>query len=293
MPARIERARPEHRAELAAYIASLNARPEHLCPYLSDKLHQVEHELDEYLDFGHSLEARADGELLGFLGAELDAELGRLFVYGPFVTHEPWDALADRLWGELGRLLPQKPLLLELYFGRSNANGEAFAGRHGFMPYKQSRLMRFPAERLERLTAEDAPDMMPEQIEQIVPLHDRLFPNTYLPGQSMVTGLTPDKRCFVVSEGDEVLGYLYGEVVPEVQDAFIEFVGTEERARSRGVGGRLVTTALRWMLSYEGIDEVWLSVDENNLGAQRLYERLGWDVVTLTQAFRLQSQPSP
>ncbi|MGH2736963.1 MAG: GNAT family N-acetyltransferase, partial [Actinomycetota bacterium] len=71
------------------------------------------------------------------------------------------------------------------------------------------------------------------------------------------------------------------------------FVGTKEGARGRGVGGRLVTTALRWMLSYEGIDEVWLSVDENNLGAQRLYERLGWDVIRLTQAFRLQSQPAP
>jgi hypothetical protein len=289
MPASISRATPADRDEIAAHLAALNSRPEHLCPYVSDRLDQIERELDTYVDLGRSLVARRDGRIVAFLGAEVDLEAAKVWVYGPFIDVEPWAPLADRMWAELQDAFAGQPLLFEIYYGRSHTEGEAFAARHGFSLYKQARIMRFPGDHLARLTGPDAPDLEPGQAEQVIVLHDRLFPNTYLPGRSMVTGLNQNKRCFVVSEDDGVLGYLYGEVTPEVHDAFIAFVGTIEEARGRGIGSRLVTTALRWMLSYEGLDEVGLSVDEDNTGARRLYERLGWDLLVLTQAFRLQT----
>lgn len=289
MPPRISRATAADRDEIAAHVGALNTKPEHFCPYISDKLDQIERELGEYVNFERSFVAREEGRLVGFLGAEVDLQAAKVWVYGPFVDVETWDALADRLWAESRGALPGRGLLFELYYGREHTNGAAFAARHGFSPYKQSRIMRFPADRLASLSAPDAPDLRLDQAEQVIALHDRLFPNTYLPGRSMVTGLNQHKRCFVVSDGDTVLGYLYGEVAPEVHDAFIDFVATTEEARGRGVGSRLVTTALRWMLSYEGLNEVGLSVDEENTGAQRLYERLGWELLVLTQAFRLQT----
>ena len=51
----------------------------------------------------------------------------------------------------------------------------------------------------------------------------------------------------------------------------------DQRYRGAGLGGRLFEKALAWL--HENFDHVYLSVYAENFGAQRFYERYGFEKV--------------
>ncbi|MDQ3771736.1 MAG: GNAT family N-acetyltransferase, partial [Actinomycetota bacterium] len=107
----------------------------------------------------------------------------------------------------------------------------------------------------------------------------------------MVAGLGDTKTCFVRSDEDEVLGYVYLEVDDSTGSASLEFVGTTEAARGRGIGADLVRTGLHWMFGFDSVSETWLVVDEDNPGAQHLYRSLGWTEVHRFTSLRRSGRP--
>ncbi len=59
---------------------------------------------------------------------------------------------------------------------------------------------------------------------------------------------------------------------------YVHWVGTREEHRRRGLATYLLSHALNHMLA-EGIVEVFLHSDRDNLGAQSVYQRLGFEVL--------------
>ena len=108
----------------------------------------------------------------------------------------------------------------------------------------------------------------------------------------MLEGLSDNKACFVRTDSNnEVVGYAYAEVDDTTGSATLEFVGAAEHARGRGIGADLVQTGLSWMFGFESVSETWLVVDEDNLGAQKLYERMGWTEVHRLTSMRRSGRP--
>lgn len=278
----------EH-SEVTAFVAALNGDPEHHVGYLGEEPSAAALELVDYGVLSTAVVARTPaGEITGFLGLETDVDLGRGWLFGPFVTAEPWQDVASLLFSELLTLAPAECTLLEMYFNRRNERCRAFAEAHGFEPYKDASLMRFTGDRLAGLPPGRGAPLEAAQEPWVIELHDRLFPNTYNPGPRMVAGLNELNRCFVAADGGRPAGYVYVEANPKLHSGNIEFVGVEPWARRRGIGAGLVSTALRWMLTQDGIDDTWLVVDATNPAAQRLYRRLGWDAVHEMRSMRLQ-----
>lgn len=86
---------------------------------------------------------------------------------------------------------------------------------------------------------------------------------------------------FVAERNGELLGYVYagieGKAWKELRDVagFIHDVAVVESARRQGLGERLLEVAAQWLLA-QGVPRVMLWTAEQNVGAQRLFAKLGF-----------------
>lgn len=272
-------------ATVVEFIAALNVKAEHRIGYLGDNPEEIARDLLEYSAIDNAFVARRNGELVGFMAMDVDEELGRSYLLGPWVDVSDWDEIANRLVDECLAIVPDGAVaLLEMFFDIANDNVSRLGNTLGFETYKDVRTLRFDRSDLDNIEPGTATPIAARHHDNLVKLHDRTFPNTHLPGARMLAGLGRSKACFVRTESDAVVGYIYLEVDDTTGSASVEFLGTDERSRGRGIGTDLVRSGLGWMFGFASVSETWLVVDEDNAGARRVYDRLGW-----TEAHRLTS----
>ena len=270
------------------FAARLNVLTEHRIAFLGDTRREIANDLmGTYKVADTAVTAQRDGDIVGFLGADLDEELGRAYLYGPLVDDDAWDTVSDELYERTLALLPHGIDHLNLFYDLANRNLEAFARRHGFAHYKDNYQLGFERARLDSLPPEGAEEAGPGHRDELVALHDRLFPATWLPGPKMFAEVDEHKKLFVRSDEERALGYVYATVEPATWEATIEYVGTVEDARGRGIATALVASAMRWMFSFPQVGKTWLSLDRDNGAARRVYEKLGWHDVFSSRAMVL------
>jgi ribosomal protein S18 acetylase RimI-like enzyme len=91
----------------------------------------------------------------------------------------------------------------------------------------------------------------------------------------------PDVAIFVAETGGAVVGYVYAGIEPsswkELRDesGYVHDLVVDEAHRGQGVATALMEAALAW-LQRHGIPRVVLGTAEQNVAAQRLFERLGF-----------------
>ncbi|HET7219071.1 MAG TPA: GNAT family N-acetyltransferase [Vicinamibacterales bacterium] len=90
-----------------------------------------------------------------------------------------------------------------------------------------------------------------------------------------------DAAIFVAEIDERIIGYVFAGLEPrswkELRGpaGFIHDIVVEERARGSGAGRALVDAAIAWLRD-RGAPRVLLCTAEQNQGAQRLFERLGF-----------------
>jgi len=286
---------PASRDDLASvveFIASLNVKADHRIGYLGDRPEEIAQDLLEYGAIDNAFVARRTGELVGFMAIDVDEGLGRSYLLGPWVDVGNWDEIANRLFDDCLTIVPDNATeQLEMFFDIANDNVSRLGKSLGFETYKDVRTLRFDRSDLDAVRPGTATPVEPRHHESLMRLHDQSFPNTHLPGVRMLEELGETKACFVRADSDDVVGYIYLEVDDTTGSASLEFVATAERARGRGIATDLVQTGLRWMFGFESVSAAWLVVDEDNVGARRLYERLGWTEVHRLTSMRRAGRP--
>jgi [ribosomal protein S18]-alanine N-acetyltransferase len=81
------------------------------------------------------------------------------------------------------------------------------------------------------------------------------------------------RRCLLVADAGEVVGFAVGKVAGELGE--LESVAVLEETRGRGVGGALCRAVVGWCKD-AGVEAVELEVRAGSSGAIRLYEGLGF-----------------
>ena len=219
-----------------------------------------------------------NGELAGTLGCELDQELGRGWTRGPFIISKTnaWEETASALLEGLQNTLPSSIHWLDSFLNIANERGNTFYLAHGF---QQLRLVHvYVAKAYENpLGSSSACEAMhPLQAQDFVKLHDRIFTGTYATGQRILDKLDEDHQVFVYLQGDEILGYVYAAIDEETGDGSVEFIGTREDARGKGIGRQLLLTALEWLFDGKKVQQAILVVNDNLTNARSLYESVGF-----------------
>ncbi|MHB8136476.1 MAG: GNAT family N-acetyltransferase [Anaerolineaceae bacterium] len=222
--------------------------------------------------------ASMDGRLMGVMGYELDEELGRGWLRGPFIADDrkDWTASADQLFDGLLDSLPESIRQLDTYLNIENLRGNNFyLGR----AFKRLRLVHvyecLPSQKT--IAPFDPYELLlPGEAQEFVGLHDTLFPGTYATGQRILEKIDGQHQVFVYKNGNEIMGYLYTVIDEDTADGSIEFIGVREDARGKGIGRQLLQTALHWLFEIKLVPKVMLVVNDDLSNARSLYESVGF-----------------
>jgi len=268
--------------DLAAIAEEAQRDPERHIAYFGDAREEIEAEIaevDSWVDGTHVV--RRDGRLVGWLLAETEADLRRVWWWGPVVAAgESWDTAAEALYSaaraRLDNSFDQEELAAD---ARSQAFG-AFAERQGFQADAASTLLRVEI-------GETTPDPRVTTLdsagfEQVIALHDSLFPGAHATGRHLVDAA--DGYRLVLRENGRVAGYIAIEIQPG-GEGYIDFLGVDPTHRGRGAGGALVATALD-VLRARDVTVANLTVRQTNAAARSVYRRLGFAELRDIRPFR-------
>jgi ribosomal protein S18 acetylase RimI-like enzyme len=254
-------------------------------------------EVDELFTYIQELEpewqetallAYEEEKLVGLIVAEYDTELNRAWIHGPIVDHQKWHSVADTLFnGLITQIIPAPIKDLELFGDRKNLNLKEFAERHGFSSTDPALVLSFPRCKLDSLPEIKGKKITEQYFEAFELLHANIFPQTYYSGNQILNMLDTNNQLFIETENSILLGFIHGKLEESNQEGYIEFVGVKESLRQRGLGKKLVMATLHWLFhSFPQINEVTLTVSENNVPAVKLYTNLGFDQIRSLQGYR-------
>jgi len=280
MSMQIRQAEVEDFVAIAALIAQLNVAPTCQCIHSGDEVEAIQNQMelwDTAGEFVYVVAEDENGRLLATMGGEFDEEMGRCWLWGPHFTIDNWEPATAELFASLQQALPEAITIYDCYLNEENQRGLDFYRSLGLVFRGQAHV--YVATRpnrvepvvngSERITAVATPGM--------IALHDTIFPETYISGKNIMKKVDEQHQIYIELESDEVLGYIYA-VVDDADEnlGYIEFLGVTEQAREQGVGGKLLRTALAWLFSEKGVREVGLNVDDTNINARGLYEKVGF-----------------
>jgi ribosomal protein S18 acetylase RimI-like enzyme len=117
-------------------------------------------------------------------------------------------------------------------------------------------------------------------------LYRRLFPGAYYSAERFIDMIGRGHQVLVAAEGSEVIGFVVVSADAEWSTAEIQFVGVREDRRRRGYGRALLLSAIDWLVDSEGAAGIGLSVGEELVGAQGLYESVGFRLRFVGVGFR-------
>ncbi len=245
------------------------------------------------LPFDRAFRLALDGNrIIGTLGADIDRQLGRAWLYGPLVALDQdaeWDAAADALYAAVAAHLPADIHEHEMFVDAENRRVRAFAGRHGFTTRGEWAIYYLTPDRLAALPAAEAQPWDDRYAPQLDALHQRLFPRSNYTLNYMLEKRDEDREStilLVAAAGDALQGYFFGRVEREAGEAYVDLVGVDEGQRGTGLGRRLMLAGLSRMRGLDGIRQVNLTVAAGNDPALRLYDSLGFQRERNMVAFR-------
>lgn len=78
------------------------------------------------------------------------------------------------------------------------------------------------------------------------------------------------------TDSNDMQGYAYYEVDPEMEEAYLHYMGISEKFRNQGLGTMLLKEVLSEMFSYPQINKITLTVDNTNDEANHVYRKTGF-----------------
>ena len=254
-------------------------RPEHHIGYLGlsgDSIRADIVGVDRWVE-RTAVVVEAHNTCVGWLLGEKDDEMDRVWWWGPFLADGVTEDRADSLYVLASQLTGAAQE--EMAPDDRNARVAALALRHGFRADEASAVLTYTGEGF-GMRGGTAP-LADVHRSSVVRLHDRLFPGTHTPGQSLVDS---DEPRLVVVEDGQVRGYVAVETHSD-GTGYIDYLGVDPAARRQGLGRRLVTDATDLLLE-SGVTSVHLTVREHNPAALSLYAALGFTHERLIRPYR-------
>ncbi|MFT3860340.1 GNAT family N-acetyltransferase [Micropruina sp.] len=230
-----------------------------------------------------ALVAIDDGLLVGATIADVDTELGRSWIFGPWVPGEAWHTWARPLLEAAIEGCPAEVTNHEISADVVNRRLAELAAGLGWKTSVPNHVFRVTADTVTGWPADD-PRVRPPRSDDFAavdPLHALEFPDTYLTTGTMLAEGTSGERIVAVSEADDgrVVGYASGRVQPD-GSGYLDFIAITPDARGTGAGLGLLVTVGRRIVERAPQRDVNLTVQHHRAPAIALYRRLGFTLET-------------
>lgn len=279
--------------EIAKFIANINKSKSSNVGYAGGNRHEIEACLTEKfsdLSLDESIIVYMEqGEIVGFLGFDVDLEEGTAEIWGPFIDTESgplWQRIATDLWNTGVAKLGNRVHTFKGFYNAANDRAREFMNQLGFV-YKQKEsvlVIRRSSAKLEqgrsRIDSKSnnsiaAWDKRWKEAFSI--LHDQCFPSTYYNSSAILERLSDENRLFLYLQEEELLGYIYTEGNEEHAEGSVEYIAVSAAARNKGIGTELIRYAVTDLFD-RPIEEIRLCVSSSNSTALGIYLRAGFIV---------------
>jgi ribosomal protein S18 acetylase RimI-like enzyme len=276
-------------AGIAALIVAHSQRPERRCIHSDPRagVDEAVAELEHLYAIGELLfiVALDQGRLAGCAGAEFELGLRRAWLRGPFVEtqdEQAWAALAGRLVQALEEHLPAEITILDSFLDLANEWGQRLYQAKGYQRVRLVHVYQAEANQARRDAPPECVEMRAEHAARVAELHRQLFPNTYLTAETIVAAAGESaedarRKVYVYEEGGQALGYVYGS--ENLGEGVVDFLGVDAGARRRGIGRSLLSAILKWIFVERGLEKASLTVHDELVNAQALYEQAGFSLL--------------
>ncbi|MFC5290875.1 GNAT family N-acetyltransferase [Actinokineospora guangxiensis] len=230
------------------------------------------------------------GEIVAVLSADADAEVGRVWLLGPYVElpadhpvpRQVWHRTADDLLDAVTGLPRLRGFAdLELYGHRKHSLLADFAARHGFAGGDMSRVFTLSGSALRSLLIREAGGEEPRVLTredparaEVIDLHERAFPSRTATGRQLVDG-DRGHTVVVLTGADGLIGYAAG--FPQPGEFYVDYVAVVPGMRSAGAGRAVVRGLLRELAAQHGPHERAAAVIMlGNDASERMFTALGF-----------------
>jgi ribosomal protein S18 acetylase RimI-like enzyme len=233
--------------------------------------------------------ARRGDRWTGVAGAEFDSALGRAWMRAPLVAAAEADgdaaALRRALLTAVVAALPSAATRLDAFVNPDDLNAHAPFEAAGWTSVSVHHVLRATADTVAAAARATAAghDARVRSVgahdpaaTAAMPLHESLFPTSYLPPPALLASLDETHRLFIALDGGAVAGYLYAQHRVEDDDGYVDYLGVEPAARGRGLGRALLRAALDWLIVERGAPWVDLTVRTDRAEALALYAGCGF-----------------
>lgn len=292
----IRKPRTDELEAVAAFVATQQARAESRDAFFGEEPEEIAALLTSW-ETPWTDTSRIDergGEVVGFVGAEIDDSLSRMWIHGPLAKGTDWDATAEALLVALMSGVSRTSAKdQELAVDVRNERAGRLATRLGFVAGPVHHILRLDRAGIGSLPTTPSAVAIDERCEQaFVALHESLFPGTYYSGPQLLEQAARRKALVLGRvHVDQLVGYAAGRI-DEGGNAYIDFVGVAADHRRDGHGAALVVALTRALAAQSPIDEVRLTVSSENRGALALYDALGFARASSVVAYRRPAEPS-
>lgn len=295
-PLLIRHAAPEDLRALSGFVARANALPAGQslhCAANTPAAVRAALRVEETFPEGweQAFVVAEAGEIIAALGCQLDAEHTRGWLWGPWVEEGvAWHHVAPALLDALLARLPRSVRRVEAFLHAENRAGLRFLQSRGGSLGTLTHLYVAPrtAWTPDATAPEPFPLLRAAHEVGFARLHAESFPASgSTPAEELLAGRDDEHAIFAASDSLRVLGYVCASVNHAPHEGFIEYLAVRPAARGRGLGARLVATALRWVFEERGLPQAALCVSEWRGNARRLYEAAGFRLAASGVAVRL------
>lgn len=212
-------------------------------------------------------------KLAGVIGCEFAEELGRGWLRGPLLDWHD-EEMAGSLYETLMKHVPAEILRFDTFLNEQNTAGDTFYRSLGYTEASRSHIYDTSAEHA--VIGESGCTLLDaHQHKSLIELHDIVFPETFANGDALVNELCPEKQIVAAAEGKRVLGYAR-TIRENDEEGYIEYIGVDPEERGKGIGRKVLSKALDYLLNDVGVRSVTLCVNDDNDDAKSLYTSVGF-----------------
>lgn len=278
-------------AALAAFVAGMNAHPGQRslhCPAASPAAVRTALRDPQQFPFGweHGFSVAVEhvhGEITGAFGLQVYPGETVGYLWGPWITptKDDWRIVAPALLSTLLANTPAHISRLDAFLDVENRAGLHFLAAHGFSAGPLTHLYLAGRSGWTLSGKDDparfCPPLRPAHEVAFARLHADTFPaDGSTPAQALLDGRDDEHAIFTATDGLRLLGSICVSVNRAPLEGFVDYLAVRPAARGRGVGQRLLQTALHWAFGTKALPQMALTVSDWRADARRLYERAGF-----------------
>ncbi len=163
-----------------------------------------------------------------------------------------------------------------MFINKENKNCLKLADNLHFIKESEEIILRFERFYTDKLQDIPIVELSSDYYRDVQLLHNKVFPNTYYSGNKIIERLNDHRKVFVDKKDNKLMGYIYVEVNPAFGEGSIEFFAVDEAQRGKGIGNKLLIIALKWLFTFDSVDDITLYVNSTNEKALNLYKMVGF-----------------